>query len=454
MKATMSLGIGFLCLMLFRHDGWGQSRLDAYVQEGLSNNVVLQQKQADIEKALVVLQTAKSNFLPGVNLNATFSTARGGRYAELPIGDLMNPVYATLNQMTGSDAFPQIENEQIDFLPQNYYDAYIRTSVPLLNTDIIYNKRIREQQVQLSELDAAVYARQLVNDIKTAYFHYLSAGKAIEAYTSALNVMEKNVAMNEALVANGKGLPAQVLCAKSERESLKAELLQARNRMKNARYYFNFLLNRDLEAAIDTEEITVLPESGAEQNVSQREELAMLQQAKVIQETVVRMNEHYWVPKLNAFLDLGSQAVNWEVSSKSAYYMVGVSLSIPIFNGNRNVQQVRLSEWNLKQSELAVRQTTEQLSLSVRIAMNNLSASMAALEAGLEREAAAEAYFRLAEGAYAEGTMTQIEFIDASDQWLQAQLQTAVRRQEVNIAVAGLERETASYPLNKTLKTN
>lgn len=441
-------------VLLFRNEAEAQTQLDQYISEGLANNSVLQQKQADISKAMIDLQTAKSYFLPSVNFNGTFSTAQGGRYAELPVGDLLNPVYATLNQMTGTNNFPQIENAQIDFLPKNYYDAYVRTAMPLVNTDLIYNKRIQEQRMQLTQLDADVYARQLVNDIKVAYYNYVSAGKAIRIYTEALSVMNKNVELNEALLANGKGLKASVLRAQSEQESLRAQLKQAQSQQLNAQYYFNFLLNRELESSIIEETTAVTLSETPATGVSNREELEMLQQAKEIQETVVRMNEHFWVPKLNAFLDLGSQGVDWEMSNKSAYYMVGVSLSIPIFNGNRNVQKVKLSEWNLKQSELAIEQTTLQLSLAVRMAVNELSTAMANYESAVLQETAAKEYFALMENAYAQGMITQIEFLDASNQLVQAQLQVAIRQQEINSAVARLERETATYPINENLKTN
>jgi outer membrane protein TolC len=293
-----------------------------------------------------------------------------------------------------------------------------------------------------------------VNDIKVAYYNYLSAGKAVEIYEKTLTVLDRNVALNEALLANGKGLQASVLRSKSEREAVRAQLKNAGNRKLNARYYFNFLLNRDLQSPVEEETIeTVLPDASSG-NAAGREELAMLQQAKTIQETVVRMNERFWVPKLNAFLDLGSQGVDWEVSSKSAYYMVGVSLNIPIFNGNRNTQQVKLSEWNLKQSDLAIRQTTNQLTLSVQMALNALSTATANLESSLLQLDAAREYFNLINGSYEQGMSTQIEFIDASNQLTQAELQVVISRQQVNSAIADLERETATYPLHETQKTN
>ena len=453
MKQLKHYFFSIIGLLVVSSTAHSQSKLDGYIAEGLANNSVLQQKQIDVEKAMIALRIAKSNYLPTVNFSGTFSTAKGGRYSDLPVGDLLNPVYATLNQLTSSSSFPQIENQQIDFLPKNYYDAYVRTAVPIVNTDIIYNKRIEEQKTVLTQLDLNLYARQLVNDIKVAYFNYQASVQAIEIYKKALTTLEKNIAMNEALIANGKGLNIHLMRAKSEWETTNAQLIQAENQQRNAQVYFNFLLNKELSSPIENE-LVVADATTTTTDVSKREEINLLEQSKSIQQTVLRMNELFWVPRLNAFLDLGSQGVDWEVSSKSAYYMVGVSLSIPIFNGTRNTQKVKLSEWNLKQADLAIQQTTQQLSLSVQLALNALSTATANYESSLNQLEVAQEYFRLIEDAQKQGVASEIEFIDAANQLTQAELQVSLLQQQINSAVANLERETATYPIESLQKTN
>ena len=39
-------------------------------------------------------------FLPDISMNARYTVARGGRIIEFPVGDLLNPVYITLNMLT------------------------------------------------------------------------------------------------------------------------------------------------------------------------------------------------------------------------------------------------------------------------------------------------------------------------------------------------------------------
>src|SRR3954470_7340240 len=89
--------------------------LEAYVQEGIKSNLQLQQEQLNYDKSVENLNLAKALFLPQLSANSSYSWAHGGRKITIPVGDLMNPVYSTLNQLTGTNAFPQIQNSNTQF---------------------------------------------------------------------------------------------------------------------------------------------------------------------------------------------------------------------------------------------------------------------------------------------------------------------------------------------------
>jgi outer membrane protein len=56
-----------------------QNTLDKYVDEGLSNNLLIKQKNVDIKKARYALQIAESLFFPTVNFEASYQSGAGGR---------------------------------------------------------------------------------------------------------------------------------------------------------------------------------------------------------------------------------------------------------------------------------------------------------------------------------------------------------------------------------------
>jgi hypothetical protein len=136
-----------LCICLQAAPVQAQQILETYLQEGLANNLVLKEKNASLEQSLLALKDAKSYFLPTVDFGASYTLAEGGRTIAFPVGDLLNPVYTTLNRLTASTNVPQIDNVSEQLLPDNFYVTRFRTTVPLLNSDLIYQKKIRKEQV-------------------------------------------------------------------------------------------------------------------------------------------------------------------------------------------------------------------------------------------------------------------------------------------------------------------
>ncbi len=430
-----------------------QTPLDFYIQEGLKNNLVLQQKQIGLEKAMTSLKIANGMFMPSVGIIGNYTSGKGGRSISLPVGDLLNPVYSTLNQLTESNQFPQIANVEQNFFPHNFYDLKVRTSVPIINTDLIYNKKIQEQQAVLQEFEQEIYKRELIKNIKISYFNYLSAREAITIYKNALVRANESKRVNESLLKSGKGLYAYILRSESEIENMNSQILEAEKQTENSQLYFNFLLNRDSHAEIVTDysaatEIQSLNTVPADANIQQREELKQLRGAIAVNESVVKLNKLFWAPRVSGFVDLGSQYQDWKFNSHSRYYLLGVQLDVPLFAGFTNRNKIHRAQLDRKFTELNYNLVSQQLNMSAQVVRNGVATAVQNYQSALKQLEAAQSYQRLIEKGYKEGVNTFIETIDARNQLTSAQLNVTINQYRVLSAQANYERETSSYPLN------
>ncbi len=441
-----------IILLVFASIEGRSQALDSYIKEGLVNNIVLQQKKIALEQAMYSLKAANSFFLPSTNFTGSYSTGAGGRTISLPIGDLLNPVYSTLNTLTESNEFPQVENVEESFFPHDFYDLRVRTTLPLVNHELIYNKNIKSMERQLQAHEVMVYKRELVKNIKSAYFNYLSALSAQEVYENAYLLVTEHVRVNESLLREGKLLPAELLRAQSEAEKVKSQVNSAENQVVNARYYFNFLLNKDLGAPIEVENLEEadLAEvflSSDNTGIQLREELKMVDLGSNISESALKMNKSFMVPKVNAFLDLGMQNSNWKFDTDSRYYLLGIQIDIPIFNGGRNNYAIAQSALELQKSDLSKSNLQKQLELSATVAANELSTVFQNYQSALSQLKSAQSYFKLIDRGYREGMHSQIQLLDARTQFTSAQLQVNISKYQVMLAWTNLERETASYSI-------
>ena len=444
--------INVLLLFLISWELNGQV-LTNYIKEGLENNIVLQEKSNSLEHALYTLKIARSYFLPAISIQGDYTSGEGGRNIPLPIGDLLNPVYSALNQLTRSNNFPQVQNESINFLPHDFYDIKLHSTIPIINTDIYYNNNVRNKQVELKQYELDIYKRELVKNIKIAYFNYLNSIYAVKIYNEAIDILNENVRVNHELIANGKGLQATYLRSLSERESVNSQLNDAQNNEKNAKRYFNFLLNKQLESDIDTnfsfnnQEVNNLMNTLFLLNDSSREELRMLKTAEDISDVLVKMSKSYLIPKINGFLDLGAQNSNWAYDSKSKYYLTGIDINIPIFYGGKNNYQIKQSILEYKNAKLNYENNIQQLQLSNELAKSNLLSAWQVYQSSELQLQSAQSYFKLINKGFKEGVNSLIEFIDARNQLTSSELTLNINKSKVMIEAANLERETASFDI-------
>jgi outer membrane protein TolC len=443
MKIKLTFAI--LCLGYL---GYAQNKLESYIQTGLKNNEVIRQHNFDINKSMYALKEARALFYPTVSLNGSYTKAEGGRTIDIPIGDMLNPVYSTLNQITNSNAFPMLENQSVLINPDNFYDAKIHTTMPLLNFEIIYNKRIKTQQTTLQKIELEIYQRELVKEIKIAYYKYLQSVEGIKIYEDALALVKENQRVNQALFRNEKINRTAVLRSDNEVIRIQANLETARQTSNNAKSYFNFLLNQKLDTTIEIEENEVPPIGAMAENTQNREELQKLTQAKEINENVSKLTNSYWLPKINGFADFGIQDFDFEADKNSRYYFAGVGLEWNIFSGNKN-------KWKLKQveedSKKIISQTDnvkQQLLLQFQVSQHNLKSALEQFYADKNQKQSAKKYNDDITKLYKEGQAIYIELLDAQNQWVNAQLNTNISLYNSWIAFAELERANATFTFN------
>ena len=428
-----------------------KSILDEYIEMGFQQNIVLQQKSISAEKALLSLQSAQSLYQPTLAFQGGYQTGEGGRSISFPVGDMLNPVYATLNQLTKSAAFPQINNVETNFFPRNFYDVKLTSVMPIYNRDISINKEIQSQTLGIQKADIQVYKRELAKNIKIAYLNYLMANKAIGIYQNGLLLAQEGKKINEKLLANGKGLPAYILRSENEIVQLGSQLSEAEKQAESAKMYFNFLLNRELLTEIKTnyneQEALDILKKNLVAEIDQREELSMLKQAISLQQSVVKMNESFYLPKLNGYLNLGSQSSNWDFNQKSTYYLLGMQVDIPIFSGKRNLNKIKQSAMDVDMAKKSLDLTSKQVNLALQIAQKNLTQTWVAFRASQKQIDVANTYQKLIDKGYKEGVNTYIETLDARSQWTNAHLLLNLNQFKILIAAAQVEREAATYPL-------
>jgi outer membrane protein len=439
-------------MMLFAVPGiHAQDVLERYIKLGLDSNLVIQQKRFDLKKAQLDLERAKTLFYPHADFNAQYTLATGGRTQDIPIGDLLNGVYTTLNTLTASNKFPQVQNQTINFLPNNFQDTKVEVTMPLFNPEIRYNRDIKAEMINGVTAEMNLYKRQLVKNIRQAYYGYLQAAKSVDIYSNALTVVNENLRINEKLVKNTMATKEVVLKARAQVSQVQTSLTVANENLKNAAAYFNFLLNRSLVTSIENDS-TIWQSANTKMPVSlevpvYREELLQIKSAQKTLSSGLQLNKSFMLPKLNAFYNVGFQGFGYKFFNKQFYQIGGLQLTWNIFKGNDNKLKIKESQLDISTLENQYANTGNQLQLQVATAYNFYVGAQQALQSSNDEVVNSEEAYRLTDRKYREGMALQIELIQARIDMTNAQVKYSLAQLSVLNDAAELERVTATYPL-------
>ena len=444
-----SITLVLLLFMLFPADG--QSILEKYIKQGLDSNLALKQKTFDLKKAQLDLDRAKTLFYPQANFNAQYTLATGGRTQDIPIGDLLNNVYTTLNSLTASNKFPQVQNQTINFLPNNFQDTKVEVTMPLYNPEIKYNRDIKAEMINGNIAEVNLYKRELVKNIKQAYYDYLQATKGVEIYTNALTVVNENLRVNEKLVKNTMATQDVVLKAKAQVSQVQTSLIGAQQNQKNAAAYFNFLLNQPLETAIENDS-TILQSLDKKINLSldvpvNREELLQIKSGQKALSTNLKLNESYKLPRLNAFYNVGFQGFGYKFFDKQFYQIGGLQLTWNIFKANDNKLKIKQTQLDIDALQNQYANTEKQLQLQIATTYNSYISALQALQSSNDEVINTKEAYRLTDRKYREGQALQIELTQARIDMTTAEIKYSLAQLAVLNKAAELERVMATYPI-------
>jgi outer membrane protein len=404
-----------------------QNILNDYIETGLKSNLALIQKESNYRQSLEVLRESKSMFYPSVSLNARYTVSEGGRVIEFPLGDLLNDVYSTLNQLTTSDMFPVLENEEIRFLRPAEHETKVRLVQPVFNTDISFNSKIKEEMSVAESISLDQYRRELITEIKKAYYASAMTSRLAGMLENTRHLLLENVRVNTSLAENDKITVDIVLRSQSELHEFDRQLRDARKNLQIANAYFNFLLNRPLSDSIIIEEppVIIFPEKPAseyiDQAIANREELKNLEQLIRINDLSLAMNKSGKLPEIMLVADYGFQGERYEFNKDQDYIQASAVLTWDLFSGFRNRSRINQSLIRKESARNQFEEAGNKIRLQVISILEELKSEKAGLAAAEVHLQTAEEVFRLVNRRYAEGQANLIEFMDARNSLTRAE---------------------------------
>jgi outer membrane protein len=427
--------------------------LQGYVAQAIAQNVNLRREGIAVAGAAQRLRQAQGLYQPQVQLGATYTLANGGRLINIPVGDLLNPVYSSLNRLTGTGNLPQINNVAEQLLPNNFHETKLRIIQPLFNSDIYFNYKAQKELLSAQQARQAAFRNTLRQQVEVTYYQYLQAGAAVDVYRTTARTLTELLRVSQARLAAGLTTNDAVYSAKAQLAGNQRDLATAANRRQLARTSFNYLLNRPLDDSIIVEEparpaLAPAQELTSLRNtaLSQRPELEQLTHAEAASALVVRQRRAArLLPQVNWVTDLGYQGFGYHFDvPQQRFQFMQFGLTWDLFRGGIKRSEEQVARLNLDDVQAQRADLVQQLQLQVTQAYDNLGSARAADVAAIAAQLNAEKSYGLVRRRYEEGQAIVLELLDATARQTTAQIARAITSYDVYIREAELRQALAA----------
>jgi len=442
--------------------GTVEDGLRVVLDDALTANLELRAGTASVQQRFAALEQARARYLPVLDFDARYSVANGGRTIDFPVGDLLNPVYETLDELLVQSgqpaAFPRVRNEEIRLLlPQEQNTRFV-VAQPIYEPRLAPSVEASRQDVNRAEANLAGLRTRVVRDTKQAYYEWLAAQQQSLVLDSTREVAAANLAANESLYRNGRVTRDFVFRAEADLLEIEQQQLAVASRVRIAQSYVNLLRNVPLSSAVPgatIDEATVerfrarlvqrlagrVMDVPALQRVAteQRAELQSLDAAIAGSEAQQDLARAAFKPTLALGAEAGIQGEDYGFGDDDRYVLASVVLRWNAFRGGAD--QAALAEARALTEELrATRElATQQVRLEVQRALETLEVAESSLGTARKRSEAAEAAFRITARKRDLGQINQADFIDARRTQTDAQLNLNRVRAEFLARLAELE---------------
>jgi len=439
-----------LLLLLSGSGVTAQNPLDRVVSEALQRNLGLRQQELAHERSEAGVRQARGLFLPSLSLDARYSEMHGG----LDFGELVNPAYAALNQLTNSNAFPTGIDGRYPFAQE----TRVRLAQPLFNASILANYRLSNSLEGAQAARTRAAARQLAADAQLAWLNHARAAEAVKVRNAALELVKEHERVSERLLENGKVTPDAVFRARAQRAEAEQDYTASVQLQQAALRWLNFLLDRPAETAVaEATDSVVIPDLQftVQELVSRarvaREELQQADFGIKAADAQERLARASYLPSVAVAVDYGVQGNKYRFDTRNDVAMASIVVQWNVFNGLQDAARVEQASLEAERGRVQRTQLENQLELEVRQAWDAYKVAQASVSVAGERLEAAKRTFELVSRRYQEGAASALELLDARTTYTAAELNQVVTRYDYAAKYVELERAAALRDLDVDL---
>ncbi len=388
--------------------------LDQAIEHALASNKDLIAAREQPVAAHEAVTQARASVLPHVTLGAGYT-----RLSEVPVIESKKP---NIEMPTTPLSLPTVTFEKVETKmgDEDNYQAQAKATQVLFTSGGAL-AGIRAAKAGERAAVEAVRAREedIARQVAEAFWAVIFAQDVLAAQRESLRVAEAHLADVQTRATHGAASRFEVLRSEVEVANLRPEVKKSENQVLIAKTGLKSLIGLDLDAPIDavgtlTPDVPTLGYVEArDEAMRERHELAALAAGVEANERKAWASTAIALPKVFATGSYTYQKPWYFENDWKDWWSLGVGVEIPVFDGLQALGARRQALSDARRMDLEANAAREKIDLAIRKSMLDLTETGPRVAETAENVRRAEETYAMAENAYRQGAMTNLEVLDA-----------------------------------------
>jgi len=370
----------------------------------INNNYSAHRANLDVIEASCQINEARSKVLPQINVSGVFDHGLALPTTMLP-GELIGEVGTQIPVQMGSKNELDVGGsvEQIIFSPG-------------LFTDI----KIAKTNHELQKLRAAMTQEEVIFNVSHAFYDILNSMQELENIRYMESMQDSLYRLMENRVAENVTREVDLNRIKVSLNNLRAKSRNINNTILQQKRYLQILIGIPVEAPFEVDDSKVkdigLSELCSFSQSPNRIELDVLNKQKESVGLEIHRYKVEYMPTLSVIATAGYQFQSDRLNlTKDPWYssaIVGVRLTIPIYDGLSRRSKIRQKQTQLQNLEWHIQETRQKLSADYMDAINQMQTTYELVRLQSENIKLAERAYMQTMALYAEGLASITDLLE------------------------------------------
>jgi outer membrane protein len=426
--------------------------IDESIATALTNNLSVKSAEEKVKVAEQKIYEARASMMPSISGSGSYTYM--GKLPQMQF-DLSSLLSGALGAGTTQGAPPA--SSSLSLGNKDTYSAGISAQQPLFTWGKIHNAySLTKISYEAEKRGLESIKQQVIFDTTKAFYGVLLTEQLVKVTQMAVDQVQAHTKTAQDLVDAGMATNFDLLRAKVQLANIKSQLIKMQNLLKLSKDVFKNTIGMNLDTDVTLKgEFTYKPMEFeidklldlAKNNRSEIKQLDLQEKvgdkaislAKAGNKPNVALAYNYSYTSYADTLSKVFKGENWNNT-----WSVTLALSVPIFDGLATRSKVKQAKGAVEQIKIGKEQLINGITLEVRSAYLSFGEAKDLLNVQQETVQQAEESLRIANLRYKNGLITNVELTDTELALTQAQTNYSNALNDYIIALAKLEKATAS----------